>query len=72
METTIQISKELLSKLKHMKISSKESYETLIWNLVEDRLALSEETKATLAKSEKDIREGSIISLESMKRKRGI
>ena len=58
MDTTIQISKELLEKLKIMKIHDKESYEDLIWDLIEDRMEFSEETKKSVAEYEKDIREG--------------
>ncbi len=72
MDTTIQISSELLDKLRNMKIYSKESYESIIWDLVEDRLEFSEETKRNIGKSEKEIKEGKTISLEEMKKKIGI
>ena len=58
MDTTIQISKELLEKLKLMKIHAKESYEDLIWDLIEDRMEFSEETKKNIKEYEKDIKEG--------------
>ena len=45
MDTSIQVSKELLEKLKMMKIHNKESYEEIIWDLIEDRLEFSDETK---------------------------
>ncbi len=69
METTIQISKELLENLKAMKIHEKESYENLIWDLIEDRMELSEETIKDIEESEKQIREGNTISLEEIKKK---
>ena len=72
METTIQISKPLLEKLRMMKIHEKESYEDLIWDLIEDRLEFSEETKKNIAQSEKEIREGKTTSLEDIKKKLGI
>ena len=72
MGTTIQISSELLQKLKGMKISDKESYENLIWDLVEDRLEFSKETKKNIEQSLMDIRQKSTISLEDMKKKIGI
>ena len=46
METTIQISEDLLEELKKRKINEK-SYEDVIWDLIEDELELSEETKKT-------------------------
>lgn len=69
MDTTIQISKELLGKLQKMKMHSKESYEDIIWDLLEDRMEFSDETKRNIAQSEKEIREGKVISLEEVKRK---
>ena len=72
METTIQISRPLLEKLKLMKIHEKESYENIIWDLIEDRMEFSEETKKNIAISEKEITEGKTISLEEIKKKLGI
>ena len=71
METTIQISKPLLQKLKMMKMHEKESYEDLIWDLIEDRLEFSEETKATIEEYEKDVKEGNwdkFASFEDVKK----
>ncbi len=71
MDTTVQISKELLEKLKLMKIHDKESYEDIIWDLIEDRMEFSEETKKNIADYEKDIKEGRIdkfTNLENIKK----
>ncbi len=72
MGTTIQISSELLKRLQMMKIHAKESYEDLIWDLIEDRMEFSEETKKNIKQSEKEFREGKTISLEELKKKRGL
>jgi len=72
MDTTIQISKDLLEKLKQMKIHAKESYENLIWDLIEDRMELSEETKRDILQSEKEFKEGKTISLEEIKKELGL
>ena len=72
METTIQVSSELLDRLRNMKIYSKESYESIIWDLVEDRLEFSQQTKTNLQKSENDLKEGKTISLEEIKKKIGV
>lgn len=69
METTIQVSKQLMEKLAKMKMHEKESYESIIWDLIEDRLELSKETKTNIANSEAEIKAGKIISLEEIKRK---
>jgi predicted transcriptional regulator len=71
MDTTIQISSELLEKLRYMKIHAKESYEEIIWDLIEDRLELSEETKKDIEASREDIKAGRTISLEKLKKKIG-
>mgnify|MGYP001612166477 CR=1 FL=1 len=69
METTIQISKELLNKLAEMKMHEKESYESIVWDLIEDRLEFSEETKHNTTTSEKEIKTGKTISLNLIKQK---
>lgn len=71
MDTTIQISDELLERLRNMKFSNKESYESIIWDLIEDRLEFSESTKKNLNQSEKEIKEKKTISLEKLKKKIG-
>lgn len=75
MDTTIQISKELIEKLKAMKLHDKESYEDLIWDLIEDRMEFSEETKKNIEKYEKDLKEGKshkFTKLEDVKKGLGI
>ena len=72
METTIQASRELLDKLRMMKIHEKESYEDLIWDLIEDRMEFSESTKKNIAQSEKEIREGKVHKWGDVKRELNI
>ena len=69
METSIQVSTDLLNRLKSMKMNDKESYENIIWELIEDHMELSEETKRDIAISEKQIKEGKTVSLEEIRRK---
>lgn len=69
MVTTIQVSRDLLEKLQSMKIYSKESYEEIIWDLVEDRMELSEETKKNIKESEEDITAGRVKSFDVIKKK---
>src|SRR3989344_4612449 len=49
--TTIQVSEELLDELKIRKISDKESYEEIIWDLIDDTMELSDETKREIEKA---------------------
>lgn len=72
MATTIQVTNKLLEVLKGRKMFEKESYENVIWDLLEDSMELSAETKANIAKSEKEIKEGKTVSLEKIKRKIGM
>lgn len=74
MVTTIQISNELLDQLKKMKLSAGESYENIIWDLVEDRMELSEETKKAIKEYEKSVKEGTAVfyKLDDMKKEWGL
>ncbi len=68
MATTIQISDELLERLKIMKISDKESYENILWDLLEDSMEISEETKKNISIAEKEIKEGKVHKWEDVKK----
>ena len=68
MVTTIQVSAELLNNLKEQKLYDKESYEEVIWDLLEDRMELSEQTKRNIKQSEKEFKEGKFISHEQLKK----
>ncbi len=71
-ETTIQISTDLLHKLKGMKLHEKESYEELLWDLIEDRMELNEETKKSIARAEEDIKKGRVHTWEDVKKELNI
>lgn len=66
MVTTIQISEDLLKKLQVMKMNAKESYEDTIWDIIEDRMELSEETKKNITESEADIKAGRVHKWEDI------
>lgn len=73
--TTIQISVELLKKLQQMRMHEKESYENILWDLVEDRMQLSEETKKAIAEYEKDVKEknwSNFVPLEEIRKRTGL
>lgn len=72
MATTIQVSEDLVKALKDKKLYDKESYEEVIWDLLEDSLELSEATKRHIKKAEKDIAEGRTIPLEKVKKNLGL
>lgn len=70
--TTIQISKELQQELSKKKLYAKETYEEVIWDLIEDTKELSEETKRRILQSEKEIREGKTVTLAQIKKNLGL
>ncbi len=74
MATTIQVSDKLVEKLKLMKINNKESYENVIWELIEDSMELSEETKKIILNYEKEIKTNgfkNFKTLEQIKKELG-
>ncbi|MBI5072229.1 hypothetical protein HZA99_00255 [Candidatus Woesearchaeota archaeon] len=68
MATTIQVSEELVEVLKKRKLVEKESYEEVIWDLLEDTEALSEETLKEIAIARQEIKEGKTKTLEQIKK----
>ncbi|MBX8638228.1 MAG: hypothetical protein KIY11_07740 [Thermoplasmata archaeon] len=68
MPTTIQISEKLQKELTKRKLYDKETYEDVIWDLIEDTLELSEETKRDLAQARQEIKEGKFHTPEEVKK----
>jgi predicted CopG family antitoxin len=68
MVTTIQISENLLETLKKRKLGKKESYETIIWDLIEDTTELAEETKKNIAEARAEVRAGKVHRWEDIKK----
>ena len=72
METTIQISHNLRNALKIRKLHDKEKYEDVIWDLIEDSKEISEQTLKNIAESEKQIKEGKVVSFDKIKKDFGL
>lgn len=76
MATTIQISEKLQGRLKKRKLYDNESYEDVIWDLLEDSMELSEETKKNIAEYEANYekwkKEGKLKTLEQVKKELGL
>jgi len=68
-QTTIQISSDLQQELNKMKLFNRETYEEVIWNIIEDTKELSEQTKKDIAISRKEISKGQFITLSDLKKK---
>lgn len=69
MATTIQISEELHKKLEKRKLFSNESFEDVIWDLIEDTQELSEDTKRSMEKSREEIKLGKVHTFEQVKKR---
>ena len=72
MVTTIQISEQLQQELTKKKLYAKETYEEVIWDIIEDTLELSEETKKNILQAEKEFKEGKYHTHEQVKKKLGL
>ena len=72
MATTIQISEDLQTELSKRKLFGRETYEEVIWDLVEDTQELNEETKKEIAEARAEIQQGKYHTLEQVKKKLGL
>ena len=72
MVTTIQISADLQEELSKRKLSERETYEEVIWDLIEDFKELSEETKKEITEARAEIKAGKYLTHEQVKRKLGL
>jgi len=68
MVTTIQITENLQEKLNEKKIFDRETYEEVIWDLIEDTQELSKETKIELTQSREEIKQGKFHTLKQIKK----
>ena len=72
MSITIQISEDLYKVLVKRKLYDKETYEEVIWDLIEDTMELSEETKREISLARKEIEKGEYLTLEEAKKELGL
>lgn len=72
MATTIQISEKLQHTLTEKKLFDRETYEEVIWDLIEDTQELNEETKKELAEARKEIKAGKFHTLSEVKKELGL
>lgn len=67
MVSSIQVSEELKNELKKRKMSDNETYETIIWDLIEDSLELSSETLKEIEIARQEFADGKTISHKDLK-----
>ena len=72
MVTTIQISEDLKKTLEKRKLFPNETYENVIWDLIDSSTEISEETKRAIKIGEQQIREGKTHSLEKVRKELGL
>ena len=72
MDTTIQISKRLQKELLKRKFFNKETYEEIIWGMIEDNEELNAQTKKELAESRAEIKAGKVHTLGKVKKELGL
>jgi len=70
-QTSIRISKRLLTILQNMKTHPKESYEEIIWDAIEPFLDLNDKTKKEINDSRKEIKKGEYYTLDELEEKYG-
>ena len=68
MVTTIQISQELKEKLSNRKMSDKDRYEDVIWDLLEDTMELNEQTKNEIEIARKEFKQGKFKTHAQLKK----
>ena len=69
MVTTIQVTETLQKELSKKKIYEKETYEEVIWDLIEDSKEITEETKRDLQRARNDFRQGRFSTIKQVKRR---
>ncbi len=72
MATTIQVSQELQKTLAKRKLYDRESYEEVIWDLLEDTMELTEEAKKEIEQARAEIKSGKSYTHEQVKKKLGL
>jgi len=68
MDTTIQISNRLKKELLKRKFFDKETYEEVIWDMIEDNQELSEQTKKEISQSRAEYKAGKTHTLAKIKK----
>lgn len=66
MPTTIQVSEELLKALKKRKLHKKESYEDIIWDLLEDQMSLKDSVLKEIETGIKEYGEGTYLTMDQV------
>jgi len=66
--TTIQVSEKLQKELIKRKLFDRETYEEVIWDLIEDSMELNEQTKKEIEEARDEIKRGKFHTLEQVEK----
>ncbi len=72
MPTTIQISEDLQDELLKRKFYERETYEEVIWDLVEDTKELNKQTLKEISQARAEIKAGKSHTLAEVKKELGL
>ena len=72
MVTTIQITEQLQETLMKRKLFDRETYEGVIWDMIEDTQELNEQTKKELKEARAEIKAGKVHTLSQIKKELAI
>ncbi len=70
--TTIQVSNVLHNELIKRKLFDRETYEEVIWDLIEDTKELNDQTKRDIEKARDEIKAGKVHTLAQVKKELGL
>ena len=70
--TTIQVSNVLQNELIKRKLFDRETYEEVIWDLIEDTRELNDQTKRDIEKARDEIKAGKVHTLAQVKKELGL
>ena len=70
--TTIQVSNVLHNELIKRKLFDRETYEEVIWDLIEDTRELNDQTKKDIEKARDEIKAGKVHTLAQVKKELGL
>ncbi len=72
METTIKITQDVKSMLDKMKLHQRETYNDIIWLLLEDHMELNEKTKKEIEEARKRISKGEFYTQKEVEKMFGV
>ncbi len=70
--TTIQVSNTLHNELIKRKLFDRETYEEVIWDLIEDTRELNDQTKRVIEKARSEIKAGKVHTLAQVRKELGL